>query len=123
MPSEFKNSRATYQQLVDKIFRPKLGGIMEVYVVHMLVKSKKGDDHIADLEEIFGAIRKYKLKLNSAKCAFGVRGGCFLGFIITERGIEANPLKNEAILDMKASSDVNEVQHLTGRITTLSLFI
>ncbi|KAL0290208.1 UNVERIFIED_CONTAM: hypothetical protein Sradi_7054600 [Sesamum radiatum] len=89
----------------------------------MLVKSKKAEDHIVDLEETFAVLRKYRLKLNPAKCAFGVQGGRFLGFMVTQRGIEANPLKIKAILDMKAPAYVNEVQRLTGRIAALSRFI
>ncbi|KAL0445196.1 UNVERIFIED_CONTAM: hypothetical protein Slati_2242300 [Sesamum latifolium] len=96
---------------------------MEVYVDDMLVKSKKAEDHIVDLEETFAVLRKYRLKLNPAKCAFGVQGGRFLGFMVTQRGIEANPLKIKAILDMKAPACVSEVQRLTGRIAALSRFI
>ncbi|KAL0404162.1 UNVERIFIED_CONTAM: hypothetical protein Sradi_2057000 [Sesamum radiatum] len=89
---------------------------IEVYVDDMLVKSKKADKHVKDLEETFSVLRKYKLKLNPAKCAFGVQGGRFLGFMVTQRGIEANPLKIKAIIDMKAPTCLNEVQRLTGRI-------
>ncbi|KAL0462427.1 UNVERIFIED_CONTAM: hypothetical protein Slati_0130300 [Sesamum latifolium] len=89
----------------------------------MLVKSKKAEDHIADPKETFSIIRKYKLKLNPGKCAFGVCGGHFLGFIVTQRGIEANPLKIKVIHDMKAPGDINEVQQLTGRIAALNRFI
>ncbi|KAL0458114.1 UNVERIFIED_CONTAM: hypothetical protein Slati_0438600 [Sesamum latifolium] len=88
-----------------------------------LVKSKKAEDHTKDLEETFSVLRKYKLKLNPAKCAFGVQGGRFLGFMVTQRGIEANPLKIKAIIDMKAPTCINEVQRLTGRIAALSRFI
>ncbi|KAL0445186.1 UNVERIFIED_CONTAM: hypothetical protein Slati_2241300 [Sesamum latifolium] len=59
------------------------GRNVEVYVDDMLVKSKKAEEHIKDLEETFSVLRKYKLKLNPAKCAFGVQGGRFLGFIVT----------------------------------------
>ncbi|KAL0434704.1 UNVERIFIED_CONTAM: hypothetical protein Sradi_0178300 [Sesamum radiatum] len=96
---------------------------MEVYVDDMLEKSKEARDHVNDLEETFSVLRKYKLKLNPGKCAFGVQGGRFLGFMITQRGIEANPSKIKAILDMKAPSNVKEVQQLTGRIAALSRFI
>ncbi|KAL0445055.1 UNVERIFIED_CONTAM: Pro-Pol polyprotein [Sesamum latifolium] len=96
---------------------------VEVYVDDMLVKSKKAEDHIADLEETFAVLRKYRLKLNPAKCAFEVQGGRFLGFMVTQRGIEVNPFKIKAILDMKAPSCINEVQRLTGRIAALSRFI
>ncbi|KAL0445582.1 UNVERIFIED_CONTAM: Ribonuclease HI [Sesamum latifolium] len=89
----------------------------------MLVKSKKAEEHVKDLEETFSVLRKYKLKLNPAECAFGVQGGRFLGFMVTQRGIEANPLKIKAIIDMKAPTCLNEVQRLTGSIAALSRFI
>ncbi|KAL0404565.1 UNVERIFIED_CONTAM: Polyprotein P3 [Sesamum radiatum] len=123
MPFALKNAGATYQRLVDKIFHPQIGKNVEVYVDDMLVKSKKAEDHTKDLEEIFSVLRKYKLKLNPAKCAFGVQGGRFLGSMVTQRGIEANPLKIKAIIDMKAPTYINEVQRLTGRIAALSRFI
>ncbi|KAL0439743.1 UNVERIFIED_CONTAM: Polyprotein P3 [Sesamum latifolium] len=123
MPFGLKNTGATYQRLVDKIFQSQIGRNVEVYVDDMLVKSKKADDHIADLEKTFAVLRKYRLKLNPAKCAFGVQGSRFLGFMVTQRGIEANPLKIKAILDMKAPACINEVQRLTGRIAALSRFV
>ncbi|KAL0399418.1 UNVERIFIED_CONTAM: hypothetical protein Sradi_2285100 [Sesamum radiatum] len=110
MPFGLKNAGATYQRLVDKIFQPQIGRNVEVYIDDMLVKSKKAEDHIADLEETFAVLRKYRLKLNPAKCAFGVQGGRFLGFMVTQRGIKANLLKIKAILDMKTPTCINEVQ-------------
>ncbi|KAL0320160.1 UNVERIFIED_CONTAM: hypothetical protein Sradi_5277500 [Sesamum radiatum] len=89
----------------------------------MLVKSKKAEEHVKDLEETFSVLRKYKLKLNPVKCASGVQRGRFLGFMVTQRGIVANPLKIKAIIDMKAPTCLNEVQKLTGRIAALSRFI
>ncbi|KAL0462562.1 UNVERIFIED_CONTAM: Retrovirus-related Pol polyprotein from transposon.6 [Sesamum latifolium] len=86
MPFELKNTGATYQRLVDKIFRPQLDRNMEVYVDDMLVKSKEAFNHVKDLEETFTVLRKYRLKLNLGKCAFGVSGGHFLGFMVTQRG-------------------------------------
>ncbi|KAL0395197.1 UNVERIFIED_CONTAM: Pro-Pol polyprotein [Sesamum latifolium] len=83
MPFGLKNAGATYQRLIDKIFRPQIGKNVEVYVDDMLVKSKKTEEHVEDLEETFSVLRKYKLKLNPAKCAFGVQGGRFLGFMVT----------------------------------------
>ncbi|KAL0434511.1 UNVERIFIED_CONTAM: hypothetical protein Slati_2785400 [Sesamum latifolium] len=74
-------------------------------------------------KKTFYVLRKYKLKLNPGKCAFGVQGGRFLGFMVTQRGIEANPIKIKAILDMKAPTNINEVQRLTGMIASLSRFI
>ncbi|KAL0404056.1 UNVERIFIED_CONTAM: Transposon Ty3-G Gag-Pol polyprotein [Sesamum radiatum] len=98
MPFELKNTGATYQRLVDKIFRLQLGRNLEVYVDDMLVKRKKTQDHVKDLSETFAVLRRYRLKLNPGKCAFGVSGGRFLGFMVTQRGIEANPDKIKAIL-------------------------
>ncbi|KAL0428065.1 UNVERIFIED_CONTAM: hypothetical protein Slati_2981300 [Sesamum latifolium] len=123
MPFGLKNAGATYQRLVDKIFRPQIGRNVEVYVDDMLIKSKKAADHVKDLEETFSVLRKYKLKLNPAKCAFGVQGGRFLGFMVTQRGIKVNPLNIKAIIDMKAPTCLNEAQRLTGRIAALSRFI
>ncbi|KAL0319679.1 UNVERIFIED_CONTAM: hypothetical protein Sradi_5229400 [Sesamum radiatum] len=85
--------------------------------------SKRAEEHVKDLEETFSILRKYKLKLNPVKCAFGVQGGRFLGFMVTQRGIEANPLKIKAIIDMKTPTCLNEVQRLTGKIVALSRFI
>ncbi|KAL0416356.1 UNVERIFIED_CONTAM: hypothetical protein Slati_3467500 [Sesamum latifolium] len=96
------------KRLVDKIFHPQIGRNIEVYVDDMLIKSKNAEEHVKDLEETFSVLRKYKLKLNPAKCAFGVQGGRFLGFMVTQRGIEANPLKIKAIIDMKAPTYLNE---------------
>ncbi|KAL0433794.1 UNVERIFIED_CONTAM: Retrovirus-related Pol polyprotein from transposon [Sesamum latifolium] len=123
MPFRLKNIGATYQRLVDKIFRPQLGRNMEVYVDDMLVKSKEAHDHVKDLNETFVVLRTYRLKLNPGKCAFGVSGGRFLGFMVTQRGIEANPDKIKAVLDMGHPTNINEVQRLTGRIAALSRFI
>ncbi|KAL0427550.1 UNVERIFIED_CONTAM: Retrovirus-related Pol polyprotein from transposon.6 [Sesamum latifolium] len=100
MPFGLKNAGTTYQRLVDKMFRPQLGRNMEVYVDDMLVKSKEVHDHVKDLNETFAILRKYRLKLNPGKCAFEVSGGRFLRFMVTQRGIEANPDKIKAILDM-----------------------
>ncbi|KAL0444190.1 UNVERIFIED_CONTAM: putative enzymatic polyprotein [Sesamum latifolium] len=113
MPFGLKNAGATYQRLVDKIFRPQIGRNVEVYIDDMLVKSKKAEEHVEDLEETFSVLRKYKLKLNPAKCAFRVQGGRFLGFMVTQRGIEANPLKIKDIIDMKAPTCLNERKEFT----------
>ena len=63
------------------------------------------------------------MKLNPAKCAFGVSAGKFLGFIVNHKGIEANPDKIKALLDMPSPSGIKEVQRLTGRIAALSRFV
>uniref|UniRef100_A0A2N9F216 Uncharacterized protein n=1 Tax=Fagus sylvatica TaxID=28930 RepID=A0A2N9F216_FAGSY len=74
-----------------------IGRNVEVYVDDMLVKSKENEDHLTDLKETFQALRTYNMKLNPEKCAFGVSSGKFLGFMVSQRGIEANPDKIKAI--------------------------
>jgi len=66
---------------------------------------------------------KYRLKLNPEKCVFGVEAGKFLGFLLTERGIQANPEKCASIINMRSSISVKEVQQLTGRMVALSRFV
>ena len=73
---------------------------MEVYVDGMLVKSKLTRDHIQDLDQMFKVLCKYQMKLNPLKCAFGVASRKFLGFMVNQRGIEANPKKIRALLKM-----------------------
>ena len=83
MPFGLKNVEATYQRLVTKIFWPLLGETMEVYIDDMLVKSKQHFDHIKHLQEAFELLRKYSMKINPLKCAFGVSSSKFLGFMVT----------------------------------------
>ena len=78
---------------------------MEVYIDDMLVKSVKAELHIDHLVESFQVLKDYKMKLNLTKCAFGVSAGKFLGFIVNSRGIEANPDKIKAMLNMKPPSN------------------
>ena len=75
------------------------------------------------MEETFRTLHKYGVKLNPQKCLFGANGGRFLGYIVTERGIEANPSKVKALQDMPPPRNTREVRRLTGRRTALSRFI
>ena len=101
MPFGLKNAGATYQRLVNHMFRPQIGRNVEVYVDDMLVKSLDEGKHLDDLQETFNTLRRYNMKLNPSKCAFGVASGKLLGFMVSHRGIEANLEKIKAILDMK----------------------
>jgi hypothetical protein len=89
----------------------------------MLVRSIQATEHIADLEETFHTLRKHQMKLNPTKCAFGVSSGKFLGFLVSHRGIEANPEKVKAVLEMQHPRTTKQLQQLTGRITALNRFI
>ena len=123
MPFGLKNAGATYQRLVTKMFRPLLGSTMEVYIDNMLVKSKQHPDPATHLQQAFNLLREYGMKLNPLKCAFGVNAGKFLGFMVTQRGIEANPVQLKAILQSPAPSSKKEIQRLTGRLAALGCFI
>ena len=113
MPFGLKNAGDTYQRLVNRMFQKQIGTTMEVYIYDMLVKSTTAELHIAHLSEAFQILRNYNMKLNPAKCAFGVSAGKFLGFIVSHRGIEANPDKIKVMLDMPSPSGIKEVQRLT----------
>ena len=115
-----KNVRATYQRLVNQMFGRQIRWNMEVYVDDMLVKSRNAYLHLDDLRETFNTLRKYKMRLNLAKCVFEVSSGKFLGFMVLQRGIEANPEKVKAILDMTSPRSVKKVQRLTGHIAALN---
>ena len=97
MPFGLKNAGATYQQMMMRMFRDKIGRMVEVYIDNMVVKSKQEVRHIEDLQGVFDVLRQHKLRLNAEKCAFGVGAGKFLGYLIISRGIEVNPNQIEAV--------------------------
>ena len=123
MPFGLKNAGATYQRLVNKMFQKQIRASMEVYIDVMLVKSVKVELHITHLAEAFQVLKSDNMKLNPAKCAFGVSAGKFLGFIVNNQGMEANPDKIKVVLNMIPPSNVKKVQLLTGRIAALSRFV
>ena len=89
---DLKNAGATYQRMISRVFQPLIGKSMEVYIDDMLIKSKESPDHTMHLQETFDLLRRHDMKLNPLKCAFRVNSGKFLGFMVTQRGIEANPI-------------------------------
>ncbi|MDQ4222791.1 reverse transcriptase domain-containing protein, partial [Pseudomonas aeruginosa] len=105
------------------MFKRQIGKTMEVYIDDMLVKSKKAIDHMENLAEMFIILRKYGMKLNPLKCSFGVESGKFLGFMVSARGIEANPTQITALREVKAPRTRKELQSFNGKIAALSRFI
>ncbi|XP_052172223.1 uncharacterized protein LOC127788152 [Diospyros lotus] len=101
MPFGLKNVGATYQRLVNMMFEALIGRTMEVYVDDMLIKFEQVTDHVSDLREMFGVLKSYQMKLNPLKCAFGIASRKFLGFMVNNNGIEANPDKIKALLNMR----------------------
>ncbi|CAL1368987.1 unnamed protein product [Linum trigynum] len=123
MPFGLKNAGATYQRMVDRVFARQLGRNVEAYVDDILIKSIGVGAHLEDLREMLNTMRLYDLRLNPKKCVFGATAGKFLGFMLTQRGIEANPRQIDAILQMPPPTKGREVQVLAGRIAALNRFI
>ena len=88
-----------------------------------MVKTAKEVQHLDDLQETFDTLRRYKTKLNPSKCVFGVASRKFLGFMVSQRRIEANLDKIQAILNMKLLKNIKDVQSINGRVTTLNRFV
>jgi len=123
MSFSLKNAGATYQRLMDKVFSHIMGKCVEVDVDDMVVKSPSHHQHAQDLTTVFSALRQYNLRLNPKKCVFSVDRGKFLGFMLTQRGIEANSEKCNAIIEKRSPNSVKEVQRLIGRLTAISRFL
>ncbi|PNX89864.1 gag-pol polyprotein [Trifolium pratense] len=123
MPFGLKNAWATDQRLMDRVFAEQIGKNLEVYIEDMVVKTMEEGEHDQDLADILNLVRKYYMRLNPAKCSFGVQVGKFLGFMLTNRGIEANLKKCQAIIDMRSPSSVKEVQQFTGKNSFIQIFV
>ncbi|CAA7034283.1 unnamed protein product [Microthlaspi erraticum] len=118
-----KNAGATYQRLVNKMFADQLAKTMEVYIDDMLVKSLEEKDHVTHLRDCFKQLNSHNMKLNPTKCRFAVTSGEFLGYLVTRRGIEANPKQILTLIEMTSPKTKREVQRLTGRVAALNRFI
>ena len=123
MPFGLKNAGATYQRLMNKMFAHQLRRNVQVYVDDMLVKSVRENDHLNNLQETFDTLRLYNMKLNPSKCMFRVTAKKFLGFMVSQRGIEANPKKVRAILELEPPRTVKAVQSLNGKVAALNRFV
>ncbi|EOY00162.1 Uncharacterized protein TCM_009817 [Theobroma cacao] len=100
MPFGLKNAGVTYQRAMVTLFHDMMHREVEVYVDDMIVKAHKTEDHATNLERLFKRLRKFQLRLNPTKCTFGVTSGKLLGFLVSERGIEVDPDKVQAICDL-----------------------
>jgi hypothetical protein len=123
MPFGLQNTGATYQGCMQHVFREHIGPTVGAYVDDIMVKSKKVSNLVDDLEIAFKCLKAKNIKLNPEKCVFGVPRGMLLGFIVSERGIEANPEKISAITKMGPIRDLKGVQKVTGCLAALSCFI
>ena len=123
MSFELKNAGATYQRAATTLFHDMMHKDVEVYVDDMIVKSRDREDYWAALEHFFQRIECFRLRLNPKKFTFGVTSGKLLGYMISERGIEANPDKIRAILDMSPPQTETEIRGFLCRLQYISRFI
>ncbi|XP_060179912.1 uncharacterized protein LOC132609777 [Lycium barbarum] len=123
MPFGLKNAGATYMRAMTTIFHDMIHKEIEVYVDDIIIKSRKSSDHLTDLRKFFDRLRRYNLKLNPAKCAFGVPAGKLLGFIVSRRGIELDPSKIKTIQELPAPKSRKDVMSFLGRLNYISRFI
>lgn len=109
--------------MVTRMFRVKIESTIKVYIDDMVVKSKKDERHMTDLNETFKITRQHKLRLNANKCAFEVGARKFLWYMITNLGIEVNPNQIWAIQELTLPSNPKDVKKLTGLIAALNRFV
>ncbi|KAA3483441.1 RNA-directed DNA polymerase (Reverse transcriptase), Ribonuclease H-like protein [Gossypium australe] len=113
-----KNARATYQRVMVTLFHDMMHKEIEVYVDDMIKKSRIEKKHVKVLRKLFLRLRKFQLKLNPAKCAFGVTWGKLLGFVVSEKGIEIDPDK-----ELLLSCTQKEGRGFLGRLNYIVRFI
>ena len=118
-----KNAGATYQRAMNYIFHDLIGKLVEIYIDDVVVKSASVEGHLEDLRRILDRTRKFGLRMNPKKCAFGVTAGQFLGFLVHERGIEIGLKSQEAVRTMKPPTTKKELQSLIGKINFVRRFI
>jgi hypothetical protein len=118
-----KNREATYQKCVHIILENQIGRNVEDYIDDIVVKSKKCGGLLDDLKETFDNLHKYKMMLNSKKCVFDMPSGKLLGYMVSSRGIDANPTKVEVIKKLQPPRMQREIQKMAGMMAALSRFI
>jgi hypothetical protein len=123
MPEGLKNAGSTFSRLTKTVLESQVDQNIFTYVDDIVVASKNKEDHLADLAETFVNMRDARLHLNPEKCVFGVCQGKILGYLVSHRGIEANPTKIQAIDNMMPSQSARDVQRLTGSLAALNRFI
>jgi hypothetical protein len=123
MPFGLKNAGATYQRMMQNCLGSQIGRNIQVYIDGVVITTRKEESLINNLAETFDNLNRYKLKLNPTKWSFGVLAGQLLGFLVSARGIEANPEKIQAILTMGKPTRLHDVQKLAGRVAALSRFV
>lgn len=109
--------------MMQKCLGEQIGKNIQVYIDDVVITTRQRASLVDDLRETFDNHDRFRLKLNPNKCSFGVPAGQLLGFLVSARGIEANPKKIQAILTMKKPTNLRNIQQLAGRAASLSRFI
>src|SRR3954466_6520343 len=109
-----RNAGATFQRCMQNCLLKQLGRNAHVYVDDIVVKTEKRGTLLEDLKETFENLRRFRIKLNPEKCVFRVPAGQLLGFLVSERGIECNPVKIKAIERMAIPTKLRDIQKFTG---------
>jgi hypothetical protein len=123
MSFDLRNAGATYQRCMQHVFGDHIGRTVEAYVDDIVVRTRRADNLVSDLNIAFGCLRANGVKLNPEKCVFGVPRGMLLGYIVSQRGIEANPEKVAALERLGPIRDLKGVQRVLGCLASLSRFI
>jgi hypothetical protein len=123
MPEGLKNTECTFSRMIAIVLHPQLRRNILAYVDDIVIKSVQRRDHISDLVETFANLRAANLRLNPEKCVFNIHKGKVLGCLVSTKGIEANPDKIKAPIEMQDLVFVKVVQKLTGRVAALNRFI
>jgi hypothetical protein len=118
-----KNAGATYQHAMNYIFHDLIGKLVEIYIDDIVVKSASVEGHLGDLRQVLERTRRFGLRMNLKKCAFGVSAGQFLGFLVHEREIEIGQKSQEAARTMVPPTTKRELQPLIGKINFVRRFI
>ena len=117
MPFGLKNASAIYQRIMTAIIHDMVQYELEDYMDDIVVKSKRRENHIKVLREVFERCKLFKLRMNPLKCAFRVFVGKFLGFLVHNKGIDVDPTKAMAIATMKPPTIVKEFKSFLGKVS------
>ena len=117
MPFGLKNAGTTYQCTITAIFHDMMHRELEDYVDDIVVKSKRREDYVKTLRNVFERCQAFKLRMNPLKCAFGVYFGKFLGFLVHSRGIDVDPAKATTRATMKSPATVKELKSFMGKVS------
>jgi hypothetical protein len=123
IPYGLLNALPTFARAMNIMLGDSVRDIVEVYVDDIVVKTRESNSLLENLAQVFDKLRATSTKLNPEKCVFGVSAEKLLGFLVSHRGIEANPDKIRAIEAMRPPAHLKDMQRLTGSLAALSRFI